>query len=70
MITAEQFPCTTRPPLGALPYCRFFQAVKAYGSTEPDSVDSAHPGEHRTLRGHPAPRLPGPPGGVAGRRIR
>jgi hypothetical protein len=25
--------------MGALPYCRFFQAVKAGGSTEPDSVD-------------------------------
>jgi hypothetical protein len=41
MITVGEFPYTARPPLGALPYSRFFQAVKAQGSTERDSVDNA-----------------------------
>jgi hypothetical protein len=45
MITADDFPSTARPPLGALPYSRFFQAVKAQGSTEPDSVDNAPLGD-------------------------
>jgi hypothetical protein len=40
MITIGAFPYTARPPLGALPYSQFFQAVKAQGSTEPRSVDN------------------------------
>lgn len=30
----------TRPPLGALPYCRFWQVVKPHGMAEPHSVDN------------------------------
>ena len=43
MITRTGFPYKTRPPLGALPYCRFFQAVKACGTTERGSGDKPRP---------------------------
>ncbi len=56
MTVSNTFLYMTRPPMGALPYCRFWQVVKPDGMTERDSVDRAVQQDPASPRLWPAER--------------